>query len=96
MAKQITKTTVELSITPRRFTLKVLYPNGEGLKIAYSNKGHQITAINRQITDALLCKILRFVSKYDSNVESDGQRFKRLAACFSDTVSIDRAVSSFC
>lgn len=99
MAKQITEikqTTVELKTSnAARLTLKVTYPNGEGLKIVCAHSGHTITAGNRQIADAALCKILKFVATYATVHESNTQRFTRLAKFFEGTTSIDQAISAF-
>jgi len=97
MAKQeITKTTVEVK-TGVRNSIKVMYPNGDVLKIVHTKHGHQVTTagdrMRGQVSDATLCKILKFVGKYESNSETDTARFKRLGEFFEDTASINHLIA---
>lgn len=95
MAKQVQveKTTVELNIKQQnRQTMKVKYPNGDVLKIAYGPNGHKIESNTRQISDASMVKVLKFVSAYKTNTESNAARFKRNAEFFEGTQTLAQAV----
>lgn len=98
LKQEITETTVEVK-AGRNNTLKVTYPGGDVLKVVHTKNGHTVTTdgvrMRGQVSDATLCKILKFVGTYASNSETDTARFKRLGEFFQATSSINDAVSRF-
>ena len=93
MTKQITKTTVKLSITNDRLAIKVSYVSGEVLKLS-SNRGSARIATERPVSfvgekpaTSHLRTILNASYKF-TNGENNGQLFERLAKFFETTNSI--------